>query len=244
MSTLLQDDGTGRIHEQLAELARWTEEDAGRVLVTFTPNPPWIMTLPGVVISLLILVLGLPANTGFVPVEVVFMALIFGGISLAAWRSMRSHKTRVAERALIVGKHRQVIPFATIDPGRVAVSSRLRYLGVHFHSGGLRIVQSQGSAAIVNGLNPQPDAANRHAPPSSVPSPFCEWGLSGEPVAVLRALESAMVDGGFPAHGMTERARAHTFTPTVKHPPQDFLVLRRALDPPIGVGGPVGPVGH
>ena len=54
-------------------------------------------------------------------------------------------------------------------------------------------------------------------------------------------VQQGMDVAGFPAHGMTERARAHTFAPPRKHPATDLLLIRRALDPPIGVSGPPGP---
>lgn len=230
-ASLLQDDGSGRIHAELAAMARWTRQDAGPVVATFSPNPPWLLTLPWLVIGLLLLAVALPLNPQFFPVSAAIIVVIFGGTALAAWLWARSQKTRVAERALIVGSRRQVIPFATIDPGRVAIATRVRYLGRHVHSGGTRILQSQGATAVVNGLNPDPGAKSPHLPPSSVPSPFCEWGLAGDPVEVLTALERAMVAAGFPAHGMAERARARTFTPPKEHPAQDILVQRRALDP-------------
>lgn len=234
---LLHDDGSGRIHAQLAEMARWPPQQAGRVVATFSPNPPWLLTLPWVVMGLVLLVLAFPLNPGFFPVSAAIIVVIFGGTALAAWLWARSHKVRVAEHALLVGPRRRAIPFATIDPGRAAVSTRVRYLGRHFHSAGTRILQSQGPTAVINGLNPNPGAAGPHQPPSSVPSPFCEWGLAGEPNEVLHALETAMVRAGFPAQGMTEIARTRTLTPSKEHPQQDLLLMRRALDPPLGAAG-------
>ena len=235
MSThLLQDDGSGRIHAQLAEMARWTTKDAGKVKATFKPHPPWIMVLPPAILGVVVIVLGYLVNPDFFPQTVAISLGIMGGVALIFWFGIRAQKTRVAEHALILGRAKRIIPFATIDPGRVAVASRLRYLGVHMHAGGTRSMQSQGPTAVINGLDPKPGVANQYAPPSSVPSPFGEWGLSGEPEEVLQALESAMVDAGFPAQGMTDRALANTFTPPKMHPAEDLLVLRRALDPPIG----------
>lgn len=233
MSGLVRDDGSGRIHAELAQLARWSQQDAGRVVATFTPNPPWYLTLPWLVIGLMLLVGAYPLNPKFFPVSAAIILAIFGGTALLAWLWARSQKTRVAERALLLGPRRRVIPFATIDPGRVAISTRVRNLGRHFHSGGTRILQSQGPVAVVNAHNPDPGASSPHLPPSSVPSPFCEWGLSGDPIEVLTAVESAMVHAGFPAQGMTQRAQERTFTPASSHPPQDLLVQRRALDPPL-----------
>lgn len=233
MSSLLQDDGSGRIHAELAQMARWSRQDAGQVVATFTPNPPWLLTLPWLAIGLVLLVVALPLNPAFFPVSAAIIIVIFGGTALLAWCWARSQKTRIAERALILGSRQRVIPFATIDPGRVAIATRVRGLGRHFHSGGTRILQSQGATAVVNGLNPDPGATSPHLPPSSVPSPFCEWGLAGDPVEVLGALEVAMAHAGFPARGMAERARARTFTPPSQHPAQDLLVQRRALDPPL-----------
>ncbi len=230
---LLQDDGSGRIHAELAALARWSRQDAGEVTATFAPNPPWILTLPWLVLGLVLLVAAFPVNPQFFPVAAAIILVIFGGTALAAWLWARSQKTRVARHALLVGARRQVIPFATIDPARVAVSTRVRYLGRHFHSGGIRILQSQGATAIINGLNPDPGATSPHLPPSSVPSPFCEWGLAGEPAEVLAALEAAMVADGYPAHGLAQRAQSRTFTPPKAHPAQDLLLQRRALDPPL-----------
>lgn len=234
---LLQDDGSGSLHRQLAELSVWHPRDAGRVTNTFTPNPPWWLTLPWVLLGLVLLVLAYPLNPDFFPVAALVIVVIFGGVALAAWLWARSQKTRIAEHALLLGPRRRVIPYASIDPGRVAIATRTRYLGRHIHSGGTRVLQSQGAVAVINGLNPDPSASSPHAPPSTVPSPFCEWGLSGEPLAVLSVLEAAMVVDGWPAHGMTERAQAHTFTPQKPHPADDVLRQRRALDPPIGVRG-------
>lgn len=233
---LLQDDGSGGIHAQLAVMARWTPREAGRVVATFSPNPPWLLTLPWLLIGLVLLAIALPLNPAFFPVSAAIIVVIFGGTGLAAWAWARSHKTRVAEHALLLGPRRRVIPFATIDPGRAAVSTRVRYLGRHVHSRGTRILQSQGPAAVINGLNPSPSQPGPHQPPSSVASPFCEWGLSGDPEQVLAALESAMVAAGFAAHGLAARARAKTFTPPKAHPREDLLLQRRALDPPLWSG--------
>lgn len=104
----------------------------------------------------------------------------------------------------------------------------------------MRIVQRQGPTAFINGPNPERGARSPHTPPCTVPSPFCEWGLSGEFVAVLLVLESAMVDAGFPARGMTERAQRHTFRRVKDQPYPDILLMRRALGPPIDVDGPAG----
>lgn len=231
---LLQDDGSGRIHAQIAELARWSPTQAGLVLTTFTPNPPWLLSAPWLVMGLVLLVVALPLNPEFFPVSAAIILVIFGGTSVAAWSWARMQKVRVAEHALLVGPRRRVIPFATIDPGRVAVSTRVRYLGRHFHSADTRILQSQGPTAVINGLNPNPARPGPHQPPSSVPSPFCEWGLSGDPREVLHALETAMIRDGFPAQGLADRARATIVTPPKAHPPQDLLMMRRALDPPLG----------
>lgn len=234
---LLTDDGTGRIQAELARLSSWTPKDAGPIRATFSPNPPWWLTLPWLLTAAVLTVLAYPVNPDFFPAAAAIIWTIFGGVALAAWLWARSHKTRVAQHGLVLGgPSKTVIPYATIDPGRSAVSTRVRYLGRHVHSGGTRILQSQGRVAVINGLNPNPAAISPHNPPSTVPSPFCEWGLSGDPAQVLSAVEAAMIEAGYPAHGMADQAMRRTFRPTKDHPTQDLLLARRAVDPPIGVG--------
>lgn len=234
---LLQDDGSGRIHAELAQLAQWGPREAGPVRATFGPRTSWALILPWLVVGVVLLGAAYPVNPDFFPVSALVLLVIFGGGALAAWLWTRAQRTRVAEHALVLGSAKKVVPYATIDPGRVAVSSAVSGLGRHFHSGGVRILQSRGSVAVINGLNPDPSATSPHLPPSSVPSPFCEWGLSGEPAEVLAALEQAMRDAGYPATGMTELARSRTFAPPKTHPATDVLLQRRALDPPVGVPG-------
>lgn len=211
-----------------------TPEDAGAVRATFRPRPPWWAMSPWLALGVGLSLMALVVNPPFFVVSGPLILGVFGLIALAAWIWHRGFVTRVASHALVLGRRKVVVPYASIDPARVAISTRVRNLPRHVHSAGTVILQSQGSTAVVNGFRPGQPRVATYAPPGSSPSPYAEWGLSGEPAAVLQALEQAMAADGHPAHGMAEWARRHTFTPTWDHPEQDLLVQRRAYDPPLG----------
>lgn len=167
---------------------------------------------------------------------------------------------RVCEHGLVVGMRTRssfVIPWSTLDPGRVRVVRRSNLLGrlpgrtsssPHFRHGA-----GSGSALAVNGLDSAiggwrrvpglVEVTDAVRPGSRVRwTPFVWWFLGGRhPERVARAIEEAMVADGYPAHGLADRAVAQACTLRLNPGAWEPFPARAGTGPVVGVNGPPQP---
>ena len=113
---LFRHDGSPAAEEHLASLSHG--HDSGRVLLTHRAWPSWgflaWFIVPALVVAAFVLVLSADRFLAVVPVG---LALGLASVFVAGGYLDR---LRVCEHALVLGpRGTQIIPFETIDPGRV-----------------------------------------------------------------------------------------------------------------------------
>lgn|GEM_PF-2938222 len=163
---------------------------------------------------------------------------------------------RVCEHGLVVGfktRSRYVIPWSTLDPGRVRAVGRVNLIGrnrdVPASSPHYRLGFATGTSLALNGLD-SAVAGWLHVPgvlevtePTTPGSrwrrtPFVWWQLgTRRPERLARAIEEAMVADGFAAHGLAARAMDQATTLRLK-PDHNPFPPREVRDPVLGVDGP------
>lgn len=245
--------------EPLADLAGLDSDDMGAVLASFRPWPsPRVWQIQ----------LGFTALFGliwFLPLEGAWataVALVIGQWStllIFLLAGVVDHH-RVCEHGLVLGFRRRstlVVPWSTLDPGRVRILERSSLLGrydqvpatgPHFRQGFLTTrslalngldTASFGALHLPN-LYSAPDVTDVHGTRAS---PFVWWLLGApKPEKVARAIEQAMIADGYDAAGLAERASANTVQ-LRWNPDQnlDPLPPREATDPVLGASGPLLP---
>lgn len=120
-------------------------------------------------------------------------ALVLVLAAAAVWRARR-HVYELHEHSLTLRRRGAsgavVIPWASVDPGRVLLSSPTRLPPTWWPAGWLRWALAP-PVVLVNGSD------------DSSGSPFAWWRLEvADPVDLLTAIESAMIAGGQPAQGL------------------------------------------
>ncbi|WP_029289753.1 hypothetical protein [Cellulomonas sp. HZM] len=241
----------------LAGLADLTWQDMGEVRATFRA---WPGTVAWVVIAALVggggvaaLAAGDPA-TRVVALAVVATVAVFLAAFVAAGAADR---TRVCEHGLVLGtrtRSRYVVPWSTLDPGRVRVVHHVGLVGrlpyatpssPHYRLGLLstRALAVDGLDTALGGWARVPgmlEVTDAVAPGSRVRrTPFVWWLLgTRRPADLARAIEDAMVADGYPARGLAARAQAQAHTMRLNPGTHDPLPPRAATDPVLGVDGP------
>lgn len=246
--------------EQFVEIAKQTWEDQGEVLAMFRP---WPGRVAWIVIALIIVGSGLftvfaPNDTERLVRSSLFGSAIFWSALIVASGAVERH--RVCEHGLIVGfrtRSQYVIPWSTVDPGRVRIALRPSLLGrhpdvpsssPHFRHGWLST-----EALLLNGLDTA--VSGWMAVPGLLgvtdavklggrarTTPFVWWVLGTQrPRRLAEAIEAAMVADGFDALGLAERAQRQSTTLTWRPSPFSPIPARYPTDPVIGVGGPLLP---
>ncbi|KQR17330.1 hypothetical protein [Cellulomonas sp. Leaf334] len=246
--------------DRLLAVADQGRQDMGAVRATFRSWPGTVFWILAAVVVLPwgALAVALPEAQGRIVAAAVgctfllFVALLVG-VGVA-------ERHRVCEHGLVVGMRTKspfVIPWSTIDPGRVRVVRRSNLLGrlpgrtsssPHFRHGA-----ASGTALALNGL----DSALggwRHLPgvvevtdavrPGSRArrTPFVWWYLgSRHPERIARAVEDAMVADGYPAQDLTDRAVAQGCTLRLNPGTWEPFPPRAGTDPVHGVDGPPQP---
>ena len=148
---------------------------------------------------------------------------------------------RICEHALVLG-HRgdQVIPFETIDPGRV-YDTRGLFLGRHLELPTMAVHGSTGPLVLINGLRRPMFSANIADAPKSEESPFGYYTVgTRRQRKFLAELERAMVADGFTeAAGMTQSTLdLRSVRPQYARGGPPLVVERGRHDPPLGVDAP------
>jgi hypothetical protein len=246
--------------DRLLAVAEQDRDDMGRVRAVFRSWPGnvfWIIA--GVVMLGWIAVAATrPDSQGRIVGIAVAGTFLFFIVLLVAVGVAERH--RVCEHGLVVGmrtKSRFVIPWSTIDPGRVRVVRRSNLLGrlpgrtsssPHFRHGA-----ASGTALALNGLDSAVggwanipgivEVTDAVRPGSRARrTPFVWWYLGGRhPERLAQAIEDAMVADGYPAQGLAERAVTQACT--LRYEPRGWEPFppRLATDPVVGVDGPAQP---
>lgn len=215
--------GTDEDHAVLASWSAATAEDMGPLLARFRGGVHARVWTKGALLALdLGLALGLlramvgPRENVTRDLVAIFVggAVLIGGalilLLLAARRRRHDvHRGGVVLRAT-ADAPASVVPWSSVDPGRVFIApttaTATRWVAAHVQ----RAIRPP--AAVVNGSvrgtehAAGANAALRHRPVAG-DGPFGWWQIGvSDPVAVLGAIESAMVAEGYPAAGMTSRA--------------------------------------
>jgi hypothetical protein len=154
-------------------------------------------------------------------------------------------------------RSRYVVPWSTIDPGRVRVLRRPLLIGrrdeMPSSSPHYRVGWLSTQAVVVNGLDTAIDGWTRVPGLLGVTdeaqlggrariTPFVWWLLGTQrPRQLLEAMEAAMIADGYPAQGMADRAVRQTVTATWRPAPVSPVPPRYATDAVIGVRGPTLP---
>lgn len=245
--------------EPLADLAGLDSEDMGAVLASFRPWPTprvWVIQLAFSALFLL---------PWLLPVEdswALSAALLIGQWStllIFLLAGVVDHH-RVCEHGLVLGWRRRstlVVPWSTLDPGRVRIVERSSLLGRYDRVPATGPHLRQGflttRSLAVNGLDTAPfgalhlprlystpDVADVHGTRST---PFVWWLMGApQPERIARAIEEAMIADGYDAAGLAERASANRVQ-LRWNPDQslDPLPPRAATDAVIGARGPLLP---
>ncbi|WP_156374163.1 hypothetical protein [Cellulomonas sp. Leaf334] len=246
--------------EELIALVDQTASDQGEVRATFRPWPG--RTAWGVIVALLVLTgtytFSAPDTTEMWVRSALLGSLVFWTAVVVAAGAIDRH--RVCEHGLVVGfrtRSKYVIPWSTIDPGRVRVVRRPLLLGrreeMPTSSPHYRVGWLSTRAVAVNGLDTAIDGWTRVPGLLGVTdaaelggrariTPFVWWLLGTQrPRELLEAMEAAMVADSYPAQGMAERALRQTVTLPWRPTPVSPVPPRYAIDPVIGVDGPALP---
>lgn len=244
----------GQIQQRLA----LTADDMGQELASFRAVPGWkgtafVFLAPALVLSGLLVA---PDATGrWIAVGAYFLLLLATG---AFWVRGWLEKHRVCRHGLVLGLRRQyVVPWSTIDPGRVRLLRRANFVQRHGIAPGplLRPGETLGHALLVNGLDDTPTGHERIAfnerflregeQPDKYLTCFDRWFLAGRhATSLVRAMEDAMVADGYPARGMADAVIARPVVVPFKHrqgphdiPGEHLSPMRAMTDPVLGVAG-------
>jgi len=246
--------------EQFVEIAMQTWADQGTVLARFRAWPGRVfigVTAILVVASALFTAVAPDSSQLMGRAALLFSVLFWAGLFVALGAIERH---RVCEHGLIVGfrtRSQYVIPWSTVDPGRVRIARRPVLLGRHpdvpSMSPHFRLGWLSTEALFVNGLDTamhswmaNPDLFGVTDPVKlggrARSTPFVWWVLGTQrPRRLAEAIEAAMVADGYDAHGLAERAMRQSTTLTWRPAPRNPIPPRYPLDPVLGVNGPLLP---
>jgi len=227
--------------DELARLVRQRARDQGRVLASFRcwPGPGAWVVMGLLLLPLLVLCATAPDRTELL-VRGTAAAGLLGWLAVfTAVGALDVH--RVCEHGLVLGHRRTsryVVPWASVDPGRVRVVRSTLLVGRHREVPTVSPVYRVGlftttTSLAVNGFDSTGGA-----------TPFTWWVL-GTPRArrLAAAVEAAMVADGYPAHGLAERAHRQAVRAHWRRPAAHPLAARALSDPVVGVDGPLLPSG-
>lgn len=240
---------------QIQQRLELTEQDMGPVRARYRATLGWLGTAV-VLCPLLIYPLLYPfaapgARTpAFAALMLLGPLLATGPFAVRGW--LEQH--RVCEHGLVVGwRDRYVIPWSTVDPGRMRLLRRANLLPRYGESTGPRVRTGTtlGHALVVNGLDSTPEGHKRVAFNATLVAEgrggdpgltcFHRWYLSGRHARrLLASIEEAMVADGYPVEGMTAAVSGRELTlryqpePVPDGVPNDQISpLREITDPPL-----------
>ncbi|SFJ62682.1 hypothetical protein [Cellulomonas sp. KH9] len=254
---VFEDPRSPEAAERLIELGERTAEDMGAVRATFRA---WPGRTANVAFAVLLVVAVATSVVAPNATELSVRLVIWG--SFAFWVALfvaagAMDRHRVCEHGLVVGfrtHSRYVVPWSTIDPGRVRVVRRPLLVGrrpeLPASSPHYRVGWFTTSAVAVNGLDSAIDGWVRVPGLLGVTdavelagrarfTPFVWWLLGTQrPRELLEAIEAAMVADGYDARGLADRAERNAVTITWQPTAQSPIPPRYPDDPVVGVRGP------
>lgn len=202
---------------ELEALDRQAPDEQGALRARFVswPTPlAWgLMLAPAAACGLLagVAALGAPQDPLRPLLLVLAAAVLLVAVAvLVALGAMDAHEVRQHGLVLGWGRRRRVVPWATVDPGRVHCVDNLNLAGRYFGLGATH--RARGFAlhtpgVIVNGWSGQERRAWEGAVGAVQGSPFAPWFIATrQPEAFVQALEAAMVADGYPAQGLAAGA--------------------------------------
>ncbi len=234
---LFHHDGSPAAEEHLESLT--TGFASGRVLSTYRawPSPTFIAWFvgPALVVAVFAVIVSPKPWIALVP-----LGLGFGVASVFVVAGYLD-RHRICEHALVLG-HRgdQIIPFETIDPGRV-YDTRGLFLGRHIEIPTMAVHGSTGPLLLINGLRRQMFSANIAGAPKSETSPFGYYTVgTRKQQEFLAELERAMVADGFTeVAGLTQSTfDLRSVRPQYAQSGVQLVLDRGRHDPPLGVSAP------
>ncbi|NAZ84270.1 hypothetical protein GTR02_20925, partial [Kineococcus sp. R8] len=227
--------------DALAGLLRQTWRDQGAVRATFRcwPSDGAWLVLAAPVLALLAFAAAAPDPAELTVRLVLTGVLALVAAALVAVGALDAH--RVCEHGLVVGlarRSRYVVPWSTVDPGRVRVLERTLLVSRH------RPDEPNPSPHHRTGflLTTRSLAVNGFDSAGAARSPFAWWVLGARrPGRLAEAVEAAMVADGYAAAGLAERAQRQRVRARWGAPTGDPLPARLLPDPVTGVDGPLLP---
>lgn len=237
---------------RLGDLSTLTAADMGPVRATFRAWPGWLFWVLASLPCLLFLgrivtarnsddvVVG-AALLGFVVVVALLLLMIYG-----------LEKHRVCAHGLVLGLRKRgpfVIPWETVDPGRVRVGWHVAFMARHpeipQNTSRYRVGVFSDRGLLINGLDTSDRSALSELDPlgksrGRPETPFGWWMLATRrPQQLAEAIEASMVADGYGAAGLAARAERQRFSIGWNASGPSPLPERLATDPVIGVDGPL-----
>lgn len=261
--------GTPADHEALARFASATPEQMGPALARFrggiTAGASLRVVLLGLTAGVVLgaLVLLLAPGEALVPAVAAFVLAVVVAVvaAVAALLAARRYRYDVHAHGLVLRGLRggyDVIPWATLDPGRVFIARSVRAMTrmpVALH----RQRAAFPPGLVLNGWTNRPtgthevveavSGGHRYQPMAS-DTPFGWWQLGvAHPAALLGAIEQAMLADGYAAAGLTPFALSRRYSAGDLRRDPTIQRERRLADPAIGLPsvrpqsstGPAGP---
>ncbi|RLV47748.1 hypothetical protein D9V37_16540 [Nocardioides mangrovicus] len=171
--------------------------------------------------------------------------MVFWGGPLLFFHGLERH--RVCDHGLVLGfkNSAYVVPWETLDPGRVRVGVRMGLLGrredMPQTSPNYRIGVFGLNGLVVNGLDTAITSSWKSFDPRHRVFSLFTWWLLGTRHApeLAAAIEEAMVADGYDAAGLADRALAQQLTGHWNDREPSPVPPRLGTDPAIGVHGPL-----
>lgn len=245
--------GTPQDHEALAWFSGARPEQMGPLLASFRSGvvaAVWakvVLTVAGVSLALVALTVAADPSverTIAAVLAVVGLAAVVVVVMIVVALVARRYRHDVHAHGLVLHgpmANEQVIPWATIDPGRVFIGRTLRAI-TRMPAALGRQRAMFAPAVMVNGWTSRPQGSNEvfeqfsadyRYQPRPIDSPFGWWQLGvTDPRSFLMAIESAMVADGYPAAGLTPFALSRRYTARdLRRDPR--IQQERALEDPV-----------
>lgn len=201
----------------------------------------------GLVVALLVLLAAPDGGAGAAFLGLVAVVLLVIAILVVLSVVARRYRHDVHAHGLVLsgpGGGVEVLPWATVDPGRVLVGASTRSMTrmpVALH----RQRAVFAPAVVLNGWTNRPTGSHQafeafssgyRSQPQASDSPFGWWQLGvTDPAAFLQAVEAAMVADGYPAAGLTPFALSRKVTARDLRRDPGLQRERLLTDPVIGL---------
>ena len=237
--------------QRLLQLAHVDYTDMGKTLATYRawPGPLFWLATGGFFAFLVAMtvVAALQGDGVAFGIEFTIVGMLLLPGSLLLIYSQERH--RVCEHGLVVGfrkRSRYVIPWETLDPGRVRVGTNIGLIGrrpdVPQTSSRYRVGVFALKGLALNGLDTTITTVWTTLEPDRPNTPFGWWILATrKPDALARDIEKAMIADGYDAGGLARRAHDQAVKLAWNPGPVNPIPPRMPFDPVLGTHGPLLP---